>query len=524
MIEKFTRKESDFEIDNETAGAELEATLRHMLQLSEGARPDELAARIAAMLQPEFTTPPHRTDEDRSPSRLETLVTREQAAHAEPVRRPAAKAKPRREAAPEPARQAEPASAYEEAPDATFESARAHPQSSRSMAEAQPAPAQPHAPAPVQQPHVQAQAPVQAPVHAQAPAQAAHRQPAPAEPQHSVPSDFVVADEHPMFSVPFTLTVGGRVFEGHSLSLTHLVVSGDGAGGLDLRGAQIARLQIHFDGFDLSLQPEVAVSETHADGAMTLYFTNPTGAHLPQLRYVLNNTISGDVTTLNGLLCYTGPTSARAPKAPAPPATMSQRVRSMAVMAVSGLLMLAAAVALYSRYTTGVEMHPVFVERGGQQMRASAAGQVAYLNPEAGEGDVIFTVNANTGDVLNFMLPCDCEFAISPEISEGSTVLPSDLMLTIFGINSDIRAKTMLSVEGLARVMEGDRVILDMSDGRSIPVEVSITQATSTAAMSGALFVPVQLKTPDGVLSAEDVGKSGRLRITSSVLARFGLS
>ncbi len=302
------------------------------------------------------------------------------------------------------------------------------------------------------------------------------------------------------------------------------MLAGDGQEPLDPHTREVARLQVHFNGFDLTLHPEVALRETARNGDIVLFFTDPTGPHLPQLRYVLNNTISGDVTTLNGLLAYTGPTAPKPAKPADAPATMKQRARSLSILAVTALLILAGMAALYARYTTGKEMYPVFVERGGQPMRATAAGQITYLNPEAMEGDVIFSLNANSGDVLNFVLPCDCEVAISADIQQGTTVLPSDLILTIFENSSVIRAHTMISVEGLARAMEGDKVILDLNDGRSIPVEVVISQATSAATMGGGLFVPVQLRAPEGALTAEDAGRNGRLRITSNVFSRVGMN
>ncbi len=39
-------------------------------------------------------------------------------------------------------------------------------------------------------------------------------------------------------------------------------------------------------------------------------------------------------------------------------------------------------------------------------MKATTAGQISFLNPNAKKGEVAFSINANTGDVLNFQLPC----------------------------------------------------------------------------------------------------------------------
>ena len=45
-------------------------------------------------------------------------------------------------------------------------------------------------------------------------------------------------------------------------------------------------------------------------------------------------------------------------------------------------------------------MHPVLIERVGQDMQATTAGQISYLNPDATKGEVLFSVNANSGDIL----------------------------------------------------------------------------------------------------------------------------
>lgn len=338
-----------------------------------------------------------------------------------------------------------------------------------------------------------------------------------------VPPDFGLDDEHPTVAVPFTLHLNGRRLAGDRLSVTHIHARAEAADAPKVAERGAARLRFSFAGFDLTIQAEVSVLSVKPDGSATLCFVDPTGAHLPQLRYVLNNSISGHLVTMNGLLAYTGPTQPKGEKPPAPKPGLRDRARSLAVLAVSGLLIIGALAVLFSRYTTGREMYPVFLKRAGQEMRATTAGQLSYLNPAAEEGDVVFSINANTGDMLNFVMPCTCDFAIANDLSEGTTVLPSDLILTIFENTSEIRAHTMISVEGLARAMEGDNVYLDLNDGRSLPVDVIVSTATSDAALTGSLFVPVQLRTDSGALTAKDIGKSGRLRITANMSRRLGL-
>jgi hypothetical protein len=73
-----------------------------------------------------------------------------------------------------------------------------------------------------------------------------------------------------------------------------------------------------------------------------------------------------------------------------------------------------------------------------------------------------------------------------------------------------------MSVEGLSRAMKGDRVFLDLADGRSIPVQVIAGKGANTASMAGDLFVPVQLVAKDDSLTEADIGKYGQLRLAKS--------
>ncbi|WGW04290.1 hypothetical protein [Tropicibacter oceani] len=338
--------------------------------------------------------------------------------------------------------------------------------------------------------------------------------------QQKLPPDFGYDDEHPLLKLPFSLTVQGQRYTGESLSLMQIRAEADEGSPLGVGSRHIAVLHIAFENFSVTLHPEVTVLEEAGDGRSLFQFANPTGDHLPQLRYILNSFIAGDFVTIDGMVSYTGPVEPKKPKGEAGKQSVLDRVRSISVAAVSGLLILMAAFVVLKRYTTAYEMHPVFVERAGQKMRATAAGQISYLNPSAAKNEVLYAINANTGDVLNFKMPCDCEAVVSQGVSEGATVLQTDLILTIFVNTSEVRAQTLMSIEGLNRAMNGDMVTMDLNDGRSIPVTVIPSEATTAASMRGDLFVPVELVAEEGALTMEDVGKSARLRLSKSL---FGL-
>jgi hypothetical protein len=317
--------------------------------------------------------------------------------------------------------------------------------------------------------------------------------------------------------VPFSATLGEARLDGAGLSVAAAYVAIDGA--LDERWINHrapARLQFAFEGFSVVLEAQVMIAGARRTGEMTLQFLDPLGPHLPQLRHILNSHIAGDLVSLGGFLSYSGPTKPKAARAAETTSAWGRRLRSLGVAALSLALIAGAAGLMISRATQTYEPRPVFIEREGRDMRATTAGQIAYLNPKAAKGEVVFTINSNTGDVLNFQLPCDCEVAVTEGIFEGATVLPFDVILSIFEPTLGVRVQTQISIEGLAKVMNGDQAYLDINDGQTLPVRVETTSATTAAALQGELAVPVRIVAEKGALTPADIGKAARLRLSSS--------
>jgi mannuronan synthase len=332
----------------------------------------------------------------------------------------------------------------------------------------------------------------------------------------AIPQDFVYDTEHPLLPIPFTATIDGTKLGGVAISVTaaHVAISGP----LDPAWKDhrtVIKLQFDFEGFSVTLFPEIVVVGSRREGEMTLQFMDPAGKHLPQLRYIINSFIAGDFVSMNGLLSYSGPTKPKsAGGKDAKPSRL--RVRSIAVGVMSLSLILFTATLLFNRATQTVESRPVFIERIGQDMRATTAGQVSYLNPAAKKGEVVFSINSNAGDVLNFQLPCDCEVSVTEGIFEGATVLPIDVILSFFDSSVGVRVETQMSIEGLGKAMNGEQAFLDINDGRTVPVQVLVTSATNAAAARGDIFVPVTLVPADGSLTVNDIGKAAQLRLSRS--------
>ena len=85
-------------------------------------------------------------------------------------------------------------------------------------------------------------------------------------------------------------------------------------------------------------------------------------------------------------MSYTGPTRPKGAKGDADTAPVSQRVRSIAVAVISLGLILSAANFMFTRAPQTYELRPVLIERQGSEMRATTAGQLAFLNPQGRRG------------------------------------------------------------------------------------------------------------------------------------------
>ena len=336
----------------------------------------------------------------------------------------------------------------------------------------------------------------------------------------AIPAGFGLDNEHPMLSLPFTLRLGNRVFEGRRISITQLEV--DDPEGVLAQGARgIAAVNFPFEDFVITLGAEMQGLPDGGEGGAHLMFANPTGPHLAQLRYIINSFIAGDVVTLKGLMAYTGPTQPKAPK-PSEAAPMRDRVRSIAVALASLVIAFLAATVVFGRYTTEHELHPVFIDRAGRAMQATVPGQLTFLDPDAAVGDVAYTVAATSGDVLSFQMPVEGEVRVASDIYEGATVLADDLILTILNGNQSLRLRTMISIEGLTRALQGDPATIELNDGREFPVEVLVRDNTRAAALDGALFVPVDLAVIGEGLAPSDSNKSARLRLSKTLGGLLG--
>ena len=333
--------------------------------------------------------------------------------------------------------------------------------------------------------------------------------------QTKIPAGFGMENEHPMLTMPFTLRIGDHSFEGRRISVTQMELA-RGTRKPSEGGRGLATLTFPFGDFAITMTANITVAPSGDPDTLVLLFTEPTGAHLPQLRYILNSYIAGDIVTLKGMMAYTGPTQPKAPKAPEKP-PRRERIRSIAVAIISLSIAFLAASVVFSRYTTAYESHPVFIEQSGLRMHATVPGQLTYLDSNAAPGEVAYTIAATSGDVLSFQMPNEGMVEVASDIFEGSTVHADDLIMTIFDNSSELRLRTMISVEGLQRALQGDPVRIELNDGRKLPVKVQVRDITRSASMKGDFYVPVDLAVQGEGLTPSDVNKSARLRLSKTI-------
>ncbi len=339
-------------------------------------------------------------------------------------------------------------------------------------------------------------------------------------PAPAVPAGFGLENEHPMLTMPFSLKLGNEWIEGKRISVTEIEIAASNESFV-AGTKELATLSFPFEDLAINLTAEVTATNRGNRDTGVVLFSEPTGAHLAHLRYILNSYIAGDLVTLKGLMSYSGPTQPKAPRA-AEKKSVRDRIRSIGLAIASLIIAFAASYVVFSRYTSSYEMHPVFIDRAGLGMQATVAGQVTYLNPDATDGEVAYSIASTTGDVLSFQMPREGQVTLASEIFEGATVLPTDLILTIFDDTSELRLRTMISIEGLTRALQGDPVTIELSDGRSLPAAINVRDTTRAATLRGDLFVPIDLTVKDGSLELSDTNKSARLRLSKTLLGAIG--
>lgn len=341
------------------------------------------------------------------------------------------------------------------------------------------------------------------------------------------PTDFAAAAEHPVIRMPFSAVINGRSYVGNGLSIVGAEALGLADPHLDGR-VQLVTLVFNFPGYAISLPVEASVGAGAPEaGTVWLRFTEPTGPHLAQLRYLLNAYVAGELVGVDGVI--------RAADRPVPGARTPEPQRAKAsllggvaqglrwgLLAGLGLLLVGfVGVKLYERFFVAPVLGVSTLTLQGMSLRAIGPGQIDFVNPAARQGEIAFAIRATSGEVLAVSMPCDCVVAPGYAAS-GATVLAGDAVMTVAPTGAPVVVSASVDGNGLRMLAAGAIAEIGLPDG-------SLTNATLDRAELPALMrgyvegtpIPVTLLT-QAKLSADAVGTPVNVRIKSDPLVALG--
>jgi mannuronan synthase len=321
--------------------------------------------------------------------------------------------------------------------------------------------------------------------------------------------------DHPLINIPFTAEIDGRQYKGSGLSLVRAEVFGlmdpaiEGA-------ARLVRLAFVFQGFTVVIGVQARLNATPGPrGKVILEFTDPTGAHLPQLRHVLNSFVAGDLVTMGQFLSVaaTQP-SPKVARGAAGKVTIGQRLRALtgtaALLALTIGLFGAVGTLGYQRLFVTPLPSPARILPEGQSLTALAAGQIEYLNENAGKGEVAFSLRSVSGQMLSVAMPCDCDVLLAgPKF--GDTVQAGEAVLLAHDIGAPLVLLARVPGTALYDLATADHVDVVLADGSHVTAHLAETATISQSARAEDEVV-VSL-VPDVALSVDQLGDFARVSI-----------
>ncbi|WP_176086569.1 hypothetical protein [Martelella sp. HB161492] len=329
--------------------------------------------------------------------------------------------------------------------------------------------------------------------------------------------------EHPPIWMPFTVMVNGHELKGVGLSLVNAIVSGHLPPEAVDRNL-IATFTFLFQGYSFNLPADVLIArEFDRSGSYRITFLNPTGPHLPHLRYLLNSYLAGDLVVIDELLRVRGekaaPSQAGKAGEPKTAAMLIRRISGVAfvTLATIGLLALVG-YTLQKRVFVHQVPSLASVEPVGLPLRAPEAGQIVYVNDQAAQGDVVFSLQSVRGEALNFTNPCDCAVFVTQYGASGATVLPGEVIAYVEKGDDEPVLKATMPSALTKKLMFGGRAVALLPDGDKIDLHlVSATPiAGSSQAESAATF-----SADKGVLRAAGVGSTLPVEVIDKSYARL---
>jgi len=335
--------------------------------------------------------------------------------------------------------------------------------------------------------------------------------------------DFAGHAEHPIIRLPFSVLINGRSYAGTGLSMVGAEATGLAEPHLDGK-VQMAMLLFNFPGFAVSLPVQAAITAGSPEaGTLSLRFVEPTGPHLPQLRYILNSYLAGDLASVEGSLKVTdrgqgGHRPADRKRAFSLGGFVGGLARWVLVLGIAGTLTGFVGLKVYERFFLVPLPGLSSVALQGMSLRAVSAGQLDFVNVEAKMGEVAFAVRTASGDTLAVTMPCDCVVAPG-HAPAGSTVLAGDEIMAVARPDAPTVISTQVDSQALRLLASGVAADVRLPDGTATTARLD--QAELPNALRGAAngaAVGVNL-VPEAPLDRSLAGTPAELRIKTDPFA-----
>jgi hypothetical protein len=290
---------------------------------------------------------------------------------------------------------------------------------------------------------------------------------------------------------------------------------------------QVVLLVFNFPGYSVSLPVDAAIGAGSPEaGTVTLRFLEPTGPHLPQLRYILNSYVGGDLVGIDGMIQSAERVATMRPAAEAAPRRRSLRAGIMhglrwGTFAGLGLLLVGfVGLKLYERLFVAPVTGLSTVSLAGMDLRAISPGQLDFVNTGAGKGDIAFAIRTTSGEVLAVSIPCDC--IVAPGAARtGATVLAGDTVMTVAPPDAPVVVSAQVDGHGLKMLASGAIAEVRMPDGTVTSAALDQTELPSLLRTATGAAISVDL-IPRQPLAAAAVGLPVDVLIKSDPLAAVG--
>ncbi len=326
------------------------------------------------------------------------------------------------------------------------------------------------------------------------------------------PVALTAGNDHPVVDMPFTAVIDGRHFRGRGISLVAAYVLGlvDPA---MLNATRLVRLVFQFDGFSVALDVDATLRPSaSSSGEVELIFTRPTGPHLPQLRHILNAFIAGDLVGLGQTIGVAGTAAPKRPAASSAtraPVTFRRMLGGAAIGLLSILLVAIAWTLIYQRLYVSVVPAPGTVVSTGEVMRATATGQIAFLDLQADAGEVALAIQSASGDVQSLVMPCDCTVT-SKGLREGSTVLIGEPVLQLSSAGDRYLVAATIPPDMAFELAGAARIELTYPDGTRGTAVADLGRPATGQPSGEGQTVFLEPETP---LSADRLGQPVMIRL-----------